>query len=109
MRGRRRVVARVSVARLALAGRTCHYALAGGSGIAGIRMSAGGPWRAIKEELFHPVAGQPVEVPFRQMARANPLIDLLGLPVPIETGPLHARAAAVVRESNAMAQQRRTD
>src|SRR5437667_4370591 len=43
------------------------------------------------------------------MAGANPLIDLLGLLVPIETGPFHARAAAVVRELNAMPQKRRTD
>src|SRR6185369_11460279 len=43
------------------------------------------------------------------MTRANPLIDLLGLLVPIQAGPFHARAAAVVRELNAMPQQRRTD
>src|SRR2546427_759537 len=43
------------------------------------------------------------------MARTNPLIDLLGLPVPIQTGPFHARAAAVVRELDAMPQKRRSD
>src|SRR6185369_859882 len=43
------------------------------------------------------------------MTRANPLIDLLGLLVPIQTGPFHARAAAFVRELNAMPQQRRSD
>ena len=62
-----------------------------------------------RQELFHPIAGQPVEIPFRQMTRANPLIDLLGLPIPIEAGPFHARAATVVRELNAMPQKRRTD
>src|SRR5439155_22743666 len=35
--------------------------------------------------------------------------NLLRLPVPVEARPLHPRAAAVVRQSDAMAQERRTD
>src|SRR5437763_15398128 len=59
--------------------------------------------------LFHPIACQSIEMPLGKPARTNPFIDLLGFRVPIQTGPFHPSATAIVGQLDAMPQQRRAD
>ncbi len=72
----------------------------------GCTRATGGSWEAGRQESFHAVAVEPVEIPLGKMPRADAFIDGLGLLVPIETCPFHPRATAVVRELDAMPQQR---
>src|SRR2546430_309784 len=62
-----------------------------------------------RQKPFHPISCQSIEVPFGKPACANPFIDLLGFRVPIQTGPFHPSATAIVGQLDAMPQQRRAD